>query len=145
MAGLPTRLRTLFVSLKLTIVLLALSIGLIFWATLDQVHLGVWEVQRKFFHAFVVFVRVGDLRFPVYPGGYTIGGLLLVNLISAHTYRFRVGWRKSGIWLAHSGLILLLLGELVSGLVQRDYQMTLGEGETRNYSERSRRNELAIV
>jgi hypothetical protein len=138
-------LRNLFVSLKLTVVLLALSIVLIFWATLDQVHLGVWEVQQKFFHAFIVFVKVGELRFPVYPGGYTIGCLLLVNLISAHVYRFRMGWKKSGIWLTHAGLILLLLGELVSGLVQRDFQMTLGPGETRNYSESSRRNELAIV
>jgi ResB-like family len=139
------RLRNFLVSLKLTIVLLALSIVLIFWATLDQVHLGVWAVQQKFFHSFLVFARLGDLRVPVYPGGYLIGGLLLVNLVAAHTYRFRMTWRKSGIWLTHAGLILLLLGELVSGLVQRDFQMTLGNGETRNYSESSMRNELAIV
>jgi hypothetical protein len=56
-----------------------------------------------------------------------------------------MGWRKSGIWITHAGLILLLLGELVSGLVQRDFQMTLGSGETKNYSESSLRNELAIV
>ena len=138
-------LRNFLVSLRLTIVLLALSIVLIFWATLDQVHLGVWAVQQKFFHSFLVFVKVGDLRFPVYPGGYPIGGLLLANLVAAHTYRFRMGWSKSGIWLTHAGLILLLLGELVSGLVQRDYQMTLGGGETKNYSESSLRSELAIV
>jgi len=139
------QLRSLFVSLKLTIVLLALSILLIFWATLDQVHLGVWAVQHKFFHSFVVFVKLGDLRVPVYPGGYTIGGLLLVNLVSAHVYRFRMGWRKTGIWITHAGLILLLVGELVSGLVQRDFQMSLDEGETKNFSESSRTNELAII
>jgi hypothetical protein len=33
--------RGLFVSLRLTVVLIALSIILVFWATLDQVHLGV--------------------------------------------------------------------------------------------------------
>src|SRR5580692_13156250 len=91
-------LRNLLVSLKLTIVLLALSIILIFWATLDQVHLGVWAVQQKFFHSFLVFVRLGDLQVPIYPGGYLIGGLLLLNLVSAHIYRFKAGWRKSGIW-----------------------------------------------
>jgi hypothetical protein len=139
------RLRNLFVSLKLTIVLLALSILLIFWATLDQVHLGVWAVQHKFFHSFIVFVNLGDLRVPAYPGGYTIGGLLLVNLVAAHAYRFKAGWRKTGIWTAHAGLILLLLGELVSGLVQRDFQMRLDEGETKNYSESNRLNELAII
>ena len=41
--------KAILVSLKLTVVLLALSIILIFWATLDQVNLGVWAVQHKFF------------------------------------------------------------------------------------------------
>jgi hypothetical protein len=132
-------------SLRLTVVLLALSIVLVFWATLDQVHLGVWAVQQKFFHSFVVAADLGGLRVPVYPGGYLIGGLLLANLVAAHATRFRAGWRKSGIWIAHAGLILLLLGELASGLLQRDYQMRLEEGDTRNYSESTRRIELAVI
>jgi len=138
-------LRNLIVSLRLTIALLALSIVLIFWATLDQVHLGVWGVQQKFFHSFVVFAGFGGIRVPVFPGGYTIGGLLLVNLVAAHAYRFRPGWRKAGIWITHGGLVLLLVGQLVSGLVQRDFQMTLDVGETKNYSESDRLNELAVV
>jgi hypothetical protein len=137
--------RDFIVSLRLTIALLALSIALIFWATLDQVHLGVWGVQQKFFHSFVVFVGLGGLRIPAFPGGYTIGGLLLVNLVAAHAYRFRPGWRKAGIWITHGGLILLLVGQLVSGLVQRDFQMTLDVGETKNYSESDRLNELAVI
>jgi hypothetical protein len=137
--------RSIFVSLRLTVVLLSLSIILIFWATLDQVHLGVWAVQQKFFHSFLVFAKLGDLQVPVYPGGYLIGGLLLLNLVSAHAYRFKAGWRKSGIWMAHAGLILLLVGEIVSGLVQEDYQMRLDEGETKNYSESPRLTELAII
>jgi hypothetical protein len=138
-------IRNVLVSLRLTVVLLSLSIILIFWATLDQVHLGVWAVQQKFFHSFLVFVKLGDLQVPVYPGGYLIGGLLLLNLVFAHAYRFKTGWRKSGIWMAHAGLILLLVGEIVSGLVQEDYQMRLDEGETKNYSESPRLNELAII
>jgi hypothetical protein len=137
--------RSILVSLRLTVVLLSLSIVLIFWATLDQVHLGVWAVQQKFFHSFVVFVKLGDLQVPAFPGGYLIGGLLLLNLVSAHAYRFKAGWRKSGIWMAHAGLILLLVGEIVSGLVQEDYQMRLDEGETKNYSESPRLDELAIT
>jgi hypothetical protein len=139
------QLRSVLVSLRLTVLLLAMSIVLIFWATLDQVHLGVWGVQQKFFHSFVVTTRVGELEVPVYPGGYLIGGLLLANLLSAHIYRFKLGWRKLGIWIVHAGLILLLIGELVSGLVQQDYHMSLDEGETKNYSESNRRNELAVV
>jgi hypothetical protein len=139
------QVRNLFVSLRMTVVLLALSIVLVFWATLDQVHLGVWGVQQKFFHSFFVFERLGELRVPVYPGGYLIGGLLLANLLSAHIYRFKLTWRKTGIWITHAGLILLLVGELISGLVQQDFQMRLDEGETRNFSESIRLNELAII
>jgi hypothetical protein len=139
------QLRSVLVSIRLTVVLLAMSIVLVFWATLDQVHLGVWGVQQKFFHSFLVVEKVGDLVVPVYPGGYLIGGLLLVNLLCAHIYRFKMGWRKTGIWITHAGLILLLVGELVSGLVQREFQMRLDEGETKNYSESSRQNELAII
>ncbi|HEY5228179.1 MAG TPA: cytochrome c biogenesis protein ResB [Opitutaceae bacterium] len=139
------QIRSILVSIRLTVVLLAMSIVLVFWATLDQVNLGVWGVQHKFFHAFLVMVKVGDLQVPVYPGGYLIGSVLLLNLLCAHVYRFKLGWRKTGIWIVHAGLILLLLGELVSGLVQREFQMRLDEGESKNYSESSRQNELAII
>ncbi len=58
--------RDFFVSLKLTVVLLALSIVLIFWATLAQVQLGIWGVQEKFFHTFFVLENIpaapGDAR-----------------------------------------------------------------------------------
>ena len=53
---------------------------------------------------------------PVFPGGYTIGGLLLLNLVAAHVYRFKFEWKKSGILLTHLGLIVLLVGELLTGL-----------------------------
>jgi hypothetical protein len=137
--------RDFFVSMKLTVVLLGLSIILIFAATLDQVHLGIWAVQEKYFRTFVVLWKAGEIPVPIFPGGYFIGGLLLVNLLSAHFYRFKLTWRKFGIHLTHGGLILLLVGELLSGLWQEEYQMRLEEGETKNFSESYRFNELAIT
>jgi hypothetical protein len=145
MANLLRQFRDFFVSLRLTVVLLVLSIILVFAATLDQVHLGVWGVQEKYFHALFVMVRLGEVPVPVFPGGYLIGGFLLVNLLVAHLCRLRLTWRKLGIWLAHSGLILLLVGELISGLVQQDYQMRLDTGETKNFAESDRFNELAVT
>jgi hypothetical protein len=137
--------RNFFVSLKLTVVLLVLSMILIFAATLDQVNLGIWAVQEKYFRSLFVLWRFGDVPIPVFPGGYLIGGFLLVNLISAHVYRFKLTWRKSGIFLTHLGLIMLLIGELLSGLLQQEFQMRLTEGETKNFAESYRHNELAIV
>ena len=139
--------RDFFVSLKLTVVLLALSMGLIFAATLDQVNLGVWAVQAKYFHSLFVLWKIPgtDIPLPVFPGGYLLGGFLLVNLVAAHVYRFRLAWKKSGILLTHTGLILLLLGEFASGLLQEEYKMSFAEGETKNYSESYQNNEVAII
>jgi hypothetical protein len=133
-----------FVSLRLTVGLLALSALLVFFATLDQVHLGIWAVQEKWFKSFIVLHEINGFPVPIFPGGYFIGGLLLINLVAAHAKRFVVTWKKAGIQLVHSGLILLLLGELFTGLYQEEYQMRLDEGQTRNYSESWRFNELAV-
>jgi hypothetical protein len=137
--------RDFFVSLKLTVVLLVLGLVLVFAATIDQVNLGIWAVQEKYFRSFFVLVKAGDVPIPVFPGGYLIGGLLLINLISAHVYRFKRGWRKLGIELTHAGLILLLIGELLSGLWQEDYSMRLTQGEPKNFSESQFDHELAVI
>ena len=145
MSDLFRQFRDFFVSLRLTVVLLILSLVLVFVATLDQVNLGIWAVQEKYFRSFFVLWRVGDLPLPVFPGGYLIGGFLLVNLIAAHLYRFSLTWKKAGIQLTHAGLILLLVGELLTGLWQDDFSMRLTQGEPRNYSESFRENELALI
>ena len=147
MSPVVKQFRDFFVSLKLTVVLLTLSIMLIFWATLAQVQLGIWGVQEKFFHAFFVLEKLPgtSLPVPVFPGGYFIGGLLLINLVAAHIYRFRLEWKKAGIQLTHLGLILLLLGELFTSLLQVESNLRLDEGETKHYSESYRANELAIL
>ena len=136
-----------FTSLRLTVWLLALGLALVFLATLAQVNLGIWAVQQKYFRSLFVMLRVPGtaVSVPVFPGGYLIGGLLLVNLVAAHADRFRLEWKKSGIWLAHSGLILLLLGELFTGLWQREGLMRLDQGATKNYSESALKTELAVI
>ncbi len=147
MTPLIRQFRDFFVSLKLTVWLLGLSIILIFWATLAQVKLGIWGVQEKFFHTLFVLETIPGtaIPVPVFPGGYFLGGLLLINLVAAHIYRFRLEWKKAGIQLTHLGLILLLVGELITSLRQVESNMRLEEGGTMHYSESYRNNELAIL
>ncbi|PTX91599.1 cytochrome c biogenesis protein ResB [Opitutus sp. ER46] len=145
MKSLLLSLRDVLVSLKLTVVLLVFSMLLVFVATLDQVNLGIWAVQAKYFRSFIVYSRIGDLTIPIFPGGYLVGGLLLANLIAGHIYRWGFQLRKAGIILTHFGLILLLVGELLSGLWQKEYHLRLSEGETRSYAESFRENELVIM
>ena len=138
-------IRAFFVSLQLTVGLLVFGMILVFAATLDQTNLGIWGIQQKWFRSFIVFQEVRGAVIPIFPGGYLVGGLLLINLIAAHIDRFKFTWRKAGIFLTHAGLIMLLVGELLSGLWQEDFHLRLNEGDTKNYAESYRDHEVAII
>lgn len=133
-------------SLKLTIVLLAFGIALVFFGTLAQVDEGLYAAQNRWFRSFfVVNAHLGRLYIPIFPGGYLIGFTLLVNLIAAHAVRFKFAWRKSGILLVHFGIILLLLGQLLTDMLATESAMRLEVGQTANYSEDFHANELIVV
>lgn len=141
------RLLRIFSSLRLTVTCLALATVLVFIGTLAQVDLGLYTVQSRFFQSFFVFWDVPGtrVRIPVFPGGYLIGGLLLVNLLVS--YARRLGFKRSnfGLLLIHFGLAFLLLGQLWTDLAQRESVIRLEVGETKSYSESQRRTELAVI
>ncbi|MGA2865915.1 MAG: cytochrome c biogenesis protein CcsA [Verrucomicrobiota bacterium] len=141
------RLRAVFTSLGLTVVCLALGIVLVFAGTLAQVDLGLYKAQKEFFRSFFVcWTPPGwGVRIPVFPGGYLIGGVLVINLVASHFKRLRLTLDKAGIWMVHFGLILLLLGQFLTDLLSRESTLHLREGETKNYSESNRETELAII
>ena len=89
-------------SLKLTVVLFALSIFLIFAATLAQVETGIWQVMEVYFKAPIAWVPLelfvrgsGDApnasspAIPM-PGGVVLGSVMLANLLAAHALRFKM-------------------------------------------------------
>src|SRR5438105_291961 len=136
-----------FSSLRLTIVCLGLGLILVFVGTLAQVNLGLYKAQNEFFRSFFVFwgPQGASWKIPVLPGGYLVGGVLLINLIAAHVTRFKLSRKKIGIWLTHVGLILLLLGQLLTDMLARESMLHLREGEAKNYSESPREDELAVI
>ncbi|MCW5552611.1 MAG: cytochrome c biogenesis protein ResB [Verrucomicrobiae bacterium] len=141
------RLIKIFTSLRLTIVLLSLGMILVFWGTLAQVTLGLYKAQNDFFRSFFVFwsPEGSDWQIPIFPGGYLIGGLLLINLLAAHTRYYRPSKKKIGIVFIHFGVVLLLVGQLLTDFLSVESTLHLREGETKNYSEASRSFELAVV
>ncbi len=147
MKAVAKHLFAFFSSLQLTIACLVIGMVLIFVGTLDQMHLGIYAAQEKYFRSLIVLWSPpgGGFQFPIMPGGYLLGSVMLVNLVAGHFARYQIGWRKAGISMIHLGIILLLIGELISGTFQRDYQMRLDEGETKNYSEAFRESELVII
>src|SRR5258708_21932731 len=84
-------------------------------------------------------------KISVFSQGLSGGGMLLVNLIAAHLARFKFTWKKAGILVLHAGVILLLLGQLLTSLFQVESQMRLDQGETKNYSLSYYHNELAVI
>jgi hypothetical protein len=137
-----------FTSLKLTIFCLACAMVLVFLGTIDQVNIGVYEAENRYFKSFFLFFTPPHTqwRIPWFPGGYIVGSLLLINLVAAHVARFKLSWKKAGIVLLHSGLILLLIGQLFADLfVDLESQLRLDQGETKNYTESFYFDELAIV
>lgn len=140
-------------SLRLTVVLLALSIFLIFAGTWAQIDMGIWTTLEKYFRSYLVWIplqvfmpRSWDVPGAIpYPGGSLLGGLLMINLLLAHALRFKWKRRQIGIWLVHGGLVLLLAGEAVTGMFAEENNMSIDEGQTVNFAEDIRVVELAIT
>jgi len=135
-------------SLRLTVTLLALAMILIFVATLSQVHLGIHEVQLLYFRSWIAWWDVipGEKTFSLpLPGGTLLGILLITNILAAHGARFQLRWSKAGMVVIHSGILIMLLGEILTGILGKEAQMPIDEGQTVNYSLFPREVELVVV
>src|SRR5260370_19578602 len=121
-------------SLKLTVFCLGCAMILVFLGTLDQVNIGVYEAENRYFKSFFLyFTPPGTtLKIPWFPSGYLVGGTLLVNLIASHLARFKFTCKKAGILVLHAGVILLLLGQLFTSLFQIEIHMPMVQGATEN-------------
>ena len=142
------RIGNVLCSLRLTVVLLSFCMILILVATLAQVEIGIREAQLRYLRSWIALYQVGPEAFRVpipIPGGLLLGSLLLVNLLAAHLKRFKLRWRKVGIFLIHAGVLLMLVGELFTSLLGWNAQMRLDEGQTLNYSTDPWEVELVII
>jgi hypothetical protein len=136
-------------SLRITVTMLALSVLLVFFGTLAQVDEGLWKAQAIWFRSWIVtmqHLQLFDWHFlvPIFPGGRTIGTLLTANLVAAFLKRFSWKREKIGIHLIHSGVILLLFGQLATEIFSNESNLRLKVGETRNFSEDHLKDELAF-
>ena len=213
------RLVDLFLSLKLTVTLLALSMVLIFVGTLAQVDKGIWTVMDQYFRCWIAWIEL-SVFFPgsgsgpavvvPFPGGFLLGSLLSLNLLAVHSSTFKVlvkghrlwvgysllllgllitvgvvlGWgtapvaatendafwrvffrlgrgtiagavlfaacwvlykQRAGMVLLHAGILLLLVGEFFTALFAVEATMTIREGETATFFDRSQQFELVLT
>ena len=140
-------------SVKLTLVLLSLSMILVFVATLEQVRIGIRGALAEYFESmygiwyypeqFWGGEYLNAIPLPI-PGGYLLGGLLIINLTAAYITRFQWTFKKMGIQLIHLGIIMLLVGQLATQAMQEESRMQINKGESSNYIERFHGVELAF-
>ena len=120
-------------SLKITVVLFSLSMFLVLVGTLAQATEGLWAVINDYFRSFVVYIPlqafVPPAWFPdpdlqsyldsspvgiLFPGGKTLGVLLMVNLIAAHVVRFKANGSRASI---QTGCIFVGIGLVLTVLI----------------------------
>ncbi|CAN5560185.1 cytochrome c biogenesis protein CcsA [soil metagenome] len=148
-------------SLQFTVVLFALSLGLVFFGTVAQIDNGIWTVVDGYFWSWVVmiplelFAKVGHVFFYVpkdvhlggkfpFPAGKFLALALCVNIVAAHLLRFKFTWKRSGIMILHSGLLLLLAGEVITREASLEQRMIIDEGGSANYASDLRNSELVF-
>ncbi|MCA9009135.1 MAG: cytochrome c biogenesis protein CcsA [Planctomycetaceae bacterium] len=139
-------------SLKLTCVLFVLSMVIVFVGSLAQSRRDVWQVMEQYFRTWVAKIDVQDLFPPSmfsdiaqhygvedfgalvasklgpfqslpFPGGWTIGFIMLINLTAAHVLKFKV--RARGAKLV-AGIVLVALGMLLTYAVVVTGNMQMG-------------------
>lgn len=121
-------------SMKLTVVLFLIGMFIVLVGSLAQARRDVWLVVGEYFRTYLAWIDVADffppsmfpslvdydwnslgaLRFIPFPGGWTIGWIMLANLITAHLLRFKI--RAIGSRL-NSGMGILALGALLTFFV----------------------------
>jgi len=120
-------------SLKVTVILLALGIFLVFIGTLAQTTMGNWQAVDSYFRTYYAWIEFKVFfppawfpsmhqnpdQFPIpggfpFPGGWTIGIAMLINLFAAHSIRFKIQSHGSQTVL---GVFVLMLGLAVTWLV----------------------------
>ena len=121
-------------SLKFTVFTLGVSVWLVFVGTLAQMDMGIWDVVNEYFRCFFAKVHIsymipGEVSdktaqlYYYFPGGYIIGGAMLINLLSAHSLKFKISAKGKDLVL---GLLIIVGGLAVTawavydGIVKED-------------------------
>ncbi|MDR0536323.1 MAG: cytochrome c biogenesis protein ResB [Puniceicoccales bacterium] len=143
MKDVSQRLFRFLASPWLTAGLLALCMVIVFLGTIEQPANGLRPVQQHYFEGWYAPWPLsarerpwGWLALPL-PGGFSLGVLLLANLLCAAARYFRLSWGKAGMLLIHLGFLVLLAGGFAIAALQEEFHMEIQEGGACDYLLRS--------
>ena len=135
----------IFGSIKFTVFLLFLLFFLILFATFAQVDLGIFEANKKYFTSWIVWFYTPFFPIPIYLGGFTIGLLLVINLITSHVTNFRFKKNYLGIFFIHFGLVLMIIGSALTSWLGNEMQIAIKENESKQYLDFPTNYELVLI
>jgi len=118
-------------SYGVSIVLLFLLLLLTLFGTLEQMHIGLHEAQKKYFESLFLVHDFFGIPVPL-PGAYLLMTLLFINLLCGGILRARKEWRRPGMLIAHAGMLFMLLAGAVTYHKADSGHLTLYEGEESN-------------
>ncbi|NUM56640.1 MAG: cytochrome c biogenesis protein ResB [Candidatus Hydrogenedentes bacterium] len=114
-------------------IIFILLLILTFFGTLEQVHQGLYEVQKKYFESMFVVHWMpvfGDFSLPIpLPGVYLLMVLFTVNLIAGGVVRIRKNKNTVGNLITHLGMLVMVFAAFVNYTFAEDGHMTLAENE----------------
>lgn len=92
--------------------------------TLAQGQIGLHESLGKYFQSFIFFVGVMPL-----PGGLSVCIVLFLNLFVKFIYESEWRWTKVGINLSHIGILVLLIGGVLSFVTREEGVLVIQKTE----------------
>lgn len=114
---------------------------LLFWGTVAQKDLGLYQAQETFFSSWVLWL--GDVV-PT-PGGRLTMLVITLNLTMKLFFASRLHWKGWGILITHFGAWLLMLGGLLTAYFSSEGNLVVVEGGRSNLVEDYHLNEIAFI
>ena len=142
----PRRIVDFLSSYGLACILLFGLFVLTLVGTLDQAAIGLHAAQQKYFFSMIVWLeRPGWPAVPVFPGGYLLMALLTVNLVLGGVVRLRRTPSRIGMFIVHAGMVLMLVGGMITYHFAVEGQMALEPGQTSSRFQSATEWELAVI
>jgi cytochrome c biogenesis protein ResB len=131
-------------SLWLAATLLVLLALLTWLGTLEQVHSGLFEVQKKYFESIFFIHNAGPVPVPL-PGATLVMGVLFVNLLLGGIIRIRKGKATVGILITHFGIAFLLVAGFIKAYFAEEGHVRLFEGNRADTFQSYHHWEIAVL
>lgn len=99
--------------------------ALVVAGTIAQKYIGLYDSQKMFFSSIIFWIGLVPA-----PGGRTVTALLLLSLLAKII--IASPWRKAtaGIFIAHLGVLLLLVGGLITAASSKEGYVALEKNDT---------------